>query len=580
MGTCLLIIIIGLALYFGVPALKRRVEEANRKEEERQEFERRQEEARLEQKRRDEETLKNRKKSERKKYNDTIDNGLITFWNASYALLKNANSIEYAISITRPRLMAVRTAWRDVSFKNEVQERPGICEALEREMKVIEQWQEDVSKWPDCLMFSESDYGKANRQFYARVKGMSRDYASKYLDEHELWMNAEFSAPPKPQMSKQHDDLAARNLAMRLYGSSGVVQTDMPDEKNIFDLTAEPRMKFDKEKAETLVAIIWVYAMGKPYSISDFNRACQIYQKYLRSRTVRDERFYADLFANHQIGGENAIKDSIKKYLYDERNNPIMHSPEKLETLASALMWMKAYDTEKIILEYMLSNDIQMPAKLQERLHSLNNGGGKAPSGFEVESDDQNLYFDVSSLAWRDEEYTGLFENLAFKETDLTYSLAIRDEDKSLMVGQSFSLADPKMVLEKIQEVFADEYGNAVVSMCKDCIALSGSGEEKISGILSQSKECEQLGVFVHIARIGKKLNIKFYTLFMPTSGDVTDQKQQALSMYKKLSPTVTMWEDGLKDTILMAIQQLLNDLPASDPTTGDFKAENGTVEF
>ena len=148
------------------------------------------------------------------------------------------------------------------------------------------------------------------------------------------------------------------------------------------------------------------------------------------------------------------------------------------------------------------------------------------------------------------------------------------------MVGQSFSLDDPKIVLEKIQEVFADEYGNAVVSMCKDCIALSGSGEEKISGILSQSKECEQLGIFVHIARIGKKLNIKFYTLFMPVSGDLADQKQQALSMYKKLSPNVTMWEDSLKDTILIAIQQMLNNTPAPDQPVGDAVLDDEPVEF
>ena len=37
------------------------------------------------------------------------------------------------------------------------------------------------------------------------------------------------------------------------------------------------------------------------------------------------------------------------------------------------------------------------------------------------------------------------------------------------------------------------------------------------------------------------------------------DQKQQALSLYKKLSPSVAMWESSLKDTILFAIQQLLN---------------------
>ena len=67
------------------------------------------------------------------------------------------------------------------------------------------------------------------------------------------------------------------------------------------------------------------------------------------------------------------------------------------------------------------------------------------------------------------------------------------------------------------------------------------------------------MGILVHIAKIGKKLNIKFYTLFMPDVNQLMEQKQQALSLYKKLSPSISMWESSLKDTILMVVQQLLN---------------------
>lgn len=80
-----------------------------------------------------------------------------------------------------------------------------------------------------------------------------------------------------------------------------------------------------------------------------------------------------------------------------------------------------------------------------------------------------------------------------------------------------------------------------------------------MDGIIVSSNECKQIGILIHIARIGKKLIIKFYTLFMPTGSDLPAQKQQALSMYKKLSPSVTMWESSLKETMLMAVQQLLN---------------------
>ena len=88
---------------------------------------------------------------------------------------------------------------------------------------------------------------------------------------------------------------------------------------------------------------------------------------------------------------------------------------------------------------------------------------------------------------------------------------------------------------------------------------MSGSGEEKMRGILAVSDQCRQMGILMHIAKIGKKVNIKFYTLFMPESRNLSEQKQQSLSMYKKLSPTVTMWESSLKDTMLRAVEQLIN---------------------
>lgn len=230
-----------------------------------------------------------------------------------------------------------------------------------------------------------------------------------------------------------------------------------------------------------------------------------------------------------------------------------------LSLMASSLMWMNAYETEKMILRHMLTTGKKMTGKMQERLHTLTNGGGKAPSGFDVKSSSSEFYFDVSALAWRDDEYVGLFENLAFQDKNLTYSLAIRDENKELFIPQGINVPSNDLVLKKFSSVFTDEYGNSVTVRSANCVALSGSGEEKIDGILASSGECNQMGILIHIARIGKKLIIKFYTLFMPTGSDLAAQKQQALSIYKKLSPSVTMWESSLKDTMLMAVEQILN---------------------
>ena len=240
-------------------------------------------------------------------------------------------------------------------------------------------------------------------------------------------------------------------------------------------------------------------------------------------------------------------------------------SSKLLTTIASGLMWIGAYASEKQILEYMLSKQLPMSQKQQERLHSLNNGGGDAPKGHTVASSEENLYFDISSISWHDDEYKGFFENLAFEEKILQYSVAVRDEDKELMISKRVKLPEQTIVLDKIKSVFEEEYGDTVTAKICRCCALSGTNQENLEGILVQSNECKQLGVLVHMACIGKKFTIKFFSLFMPEVKDLNEQKQQLLSLYKKMSPSVTMWENSLKDTILIAFQQLLNELPSSN---------------
>lgn len=305
--------------------------------------------------------------------------------------------------------------------------------------------------------------------------------------------------------------------------------------------------------------LVWYFAMKKPFSAEDFQRAIQVYKRAFKVDHI--DFIIADLYAKNQMGGEDVLQETVRNLLKTNR------SGNQLTIIASALMWMKAYKSEAMILQHMLANGMEMNAKTQERLHALTNGGGKAPGSFEVKSSGSSLYFDVSALAWREEEYVGMFENLAFQDKTLTYSLAIRDENKELFVAQGLSVPNMQVIYNKFEDIFAEEYGTGVKLNLVNSIALSGSGEEHMDGILVTATECNQMSILIHIAKIGKKLIIKFYTLFMPAGADLAVQKQQALSVYKKLSLSVTMWESSLKDTMLMAVEQLLN---AGNQTSAD----------
>lgn len=302
---------------------------------------------------------------------------------------------------------------------------------------------------------------------------------------------------------------------------------------------------------EKILKCAWFFAVEKIFSASDFQLAESIFLRIYKHSHA--DLIIAKLYASKKMGGEDVLRDSVRDILKHQYDSRI------LVIIASGLMWMNAYKLENIVLQHMLTSGIEMTQTAQERLHALTNGAGKAPSGFDVQSSASSFYFDVSALAWKEEDYTGLFENLAFQDKVLSYSLALRDENKELFLPQGFKMLSTDVVLNKLRSVFSEQYESGVVAQSVNCIALSGSGEEKLDGILVFSDECKQMGVLIHIAKIGKKLIIKFYTLFMPIGSDLAVQKQQALSMYQKLSPSVTMWESSLKDTMLMAVEQLLN---------------------
>lgn len=323
---------------------------------------------------------------------------------------------------------------------------------------------------------------------------------------------------------------------------------------------------------QILLDAIWFYALHKPFSLSDFELAKKTINILCPGLNNSMQCFLAEAYAINQMGGNEALRgkvDDLLRYGNLSVNN--------LSVLASGLMWMKAYNLESMVLNHMLSNNMEMSAKLQERLHSLSNGGGDAPTGHDVVSKENEIFVDVSSLSWRDKEYEGFFENLIFQEKTLTYSLAIRDADKDLFISKGFSIPDIDYICNKISVLFEEEFGSETKVKKVQFNALSGNDVEGMQGVLATTDTCKHLGIFVHIARIGKKLNIKFYTLYMPEKEQLSNQKQKVMSIYRKINPMVNMWEKTITETILLAMQQILNTGTAATISTNE---NNTEVEF
>jgi len=326
-------------------------------------------------------------------------------------------------------------------------------------------------------------------------------------------------------------------------------------------------MKFEDIDPSLILKCAWFYATETPYSAEEFKKACKCFRYvYKRPHRIFPDLEVAEYYAVKHMGGDEILykqiayntKGKYGRYLgagYDSKD---------LAIIASGLMWMGAYQEENIILQHMLSRRMQMEKPLQDRLRLLSSGISKAPVSLQVKSDRNGLYFDVSSLTWRSEDYAGFFDSLAVQDRSFTYSLVVREEDKELFLSQKIAVPQLNQFVKKISDSFNVEYGEDASVSLSHCIAVSENSEEKIDAIVAETKECTYMKLFVNIVYIGRKLGIKFYTLYNPNSTDIAEQKQHALSLLNKLSPSVSMWESSMKDTILMAIQQLINSYPQS----------------
>lgn len=319
-----------------------------------------------------------------------------------------------------------------------------------------------------------------------------------------------------------------------------------------------------------VIQYMWFYAMKKPFDVNEYNSAVNAY-KMVFGEHQKSEILLSELYYIKQLGSDNIINDKIRDYV---RNN---NNGNELSILSSGLMWMGAFSAEKIVLEQMLKAQCSLTPKQQTRLHSLANSSGNAPNNHNVASNTKEMYIDISSLSWDDDAYNAFFENLAFQDKVLTYSLAVRDDTKDLMIKNSSSVPAEKDVLTSIKETLINEFGNVATAESKDTVAISGSSQERMRGVFVTSRQCNYLGILVYLVPIGRKLNIKFYTLLVPVTSNNKEVQQQSLSLKNNISPSATMWESSLKDSILLAIQHLLNrgsyntnPIPASAPTEND----------
>lgn len=114
---------------------------------------------------------------------------------------------------------------------------------------------------------------------------------------------------------------------------------------------------------ERVLKCIWLFAMQKPHNADIYKKARSVFFRIYKRTHV--DIFLADFYLKKQLGGEAVLSELVQSTLKND------YGPYMLNTLASGLMWMQAYNSEKMVLQYMVANNKQMTSAAQARIKML-----------------------------------------------------------------------------------------------------------------------------------------------------------------------------------------------------------------
>lgn len=373
-------------------------------------------------------------------------------------------------------------------------------------------------------------YGKANRSFEQRIKSMSVDVANERFDE-----------------------------IFSLFESGDVWK------------------RLEINLGEVLEHV-WFYAVTRPQDKIRFEKACEIYDFYT-SYNADGERedvikimglntLLAELYVAKDLGEgvlrqkEEALYKWLEYYLEGRVS-------EAYENLASGLMWLKAYELEKEVLNRVAASGVAMKGTLQERLRFLENGGDQGYKLKKVAKMNGNMVFDHSSLKWEKEDYFNLFTSLSYANEILEYALTVREWSKNIPISAGMNGTTLDEIFAKVNIAITYEYGDSVKCQKQRCSILAEDVETEIDGILlSPNKDSvgfEHMALLLNVIRVGRNLNIRIYTLFMPCEKNIELQQQQAMTLKKNVNPNVAAFEEGLRESVLHILEEMLNKLPDTE---------------
>lgn len=394
-------------------------------------------------------------------------------------------------------------------------------------------------------MFENAKYGSSNTLYESRIKIMTQSVADKTVAFFRDWKTVDIRQLSSLKVSAIADSLwfYSMNCQQSKYNEGQSIIIEILR----FLGAGEPKYPSD---------IIYVDSFDSvPYDRAARRVGTKIHDFLLASQWQMTNR----------IAGEEVILEKLKNYYNENYQGQDLIRIKNEEYIASALMWMGAYRSEKMVLNNILAKGTPMSPECQSRLNTITRLGS-APNSFARQSTgidgQENLHqmgncINLAALAWKDNDYSSFFDDLILKNQSLKECLALREDCKDPIPAAR--MPEKEEIKDAVLRALRVDYEESATCESFSAVAVSEGVEDTITGFLLKTNECPHLGILLCLIKIGKKVTIKYYSLFLPNDDSIQLQRKKALSMFKRLSPTDAGWEDSLKSTVTIALQRMLN---------------------
>lgn len=400
--------------------------------------------------------------------------------------------------------------------------------------KVNRMYNFKVLMGPLCLLAALSD----DPALYETVKSLhvyhtKNTYLFSFLHEEEY---GKFSLP-------EVEHLSISKVEDRIFQVKEMLKGDING--NFENL----REALTEDFLYVLGARIWYYAAQKNVDQEEMLDAEQEFSEFRWALGMHLECILAEVYVKNKLGGENFVMQNLDEIMAIT----VFQNPIFARTLSSFLAWMECYHVELEVLKKTVQAKIELDPDMQERLDFLAKGGADNTAHiYDVPSDSENFYFDISTEQAKGKDLDLLFEVLRKKQRTLDYALSLNRWTKTLPLQRGQKFADEQM--DAAMQKLVQDFDGEVTLERVNAVAINIDNVRHDNCMLFRllNERSRGLGILFHYEKFGRNLNLYFITLFIADD----EMGDSAVNFAKAIASN--QYVESFQESVLAALDEVL----------------------